>query len=90
MTAKTTREDLHILVDLLPECAWDEANVLLQVCLEDAEGEDTVVYDPMDAPEVPPTPGEIAAIEEYYADLKAGRVKTIPHAEVVKYLLELP
>ena len=85
----TTRENLHTLVDLLPECAWDEANVLLQECLEDAEGE-TFVDDPMNAPEVPPMPGEIAAIEEYYADLKAGRVKTIPHAEVVKYLLELP
>ena len=85
----TTREDLHILVDLLPECAWDEANVLLLECLDDAEG-DTVVYDPMDAPEVPPTPGEIAAMEEAYAELREGMVKSIPHAEVVKYLLELP
>ena len=88
--AKTTREDLHILVDLLPECAWDEANVLLQECLEDAEGEDTVVYDPMDAPEVPPTPGEIAAMEEAYAELREGRAELIPHAEVMKRLRELP
>ena len=85
----TTREDLHILVDLLPECAWDEANVLLQECLEDAEGE-TVVYDPMNAPEVPPTPGEIADFEEYYAELREGKVKSIPHAEAMKYLKELP
>ena len=85
----TNRDDLHILIDLLPECAWEEANVLLQECLEDAEG-DTVVYDPMDAPEVPPTPGEIAAMEEAYAELREGKVKSIPHAEVVKYLLELP
>ena len=85
----TTREDLHTLVDLLPECAWDEANVLLQECLEDAEGE-TVVDDPMNAPEVPPTPGEIAAIEEYYAELREGKVKSIPHEEAMKYLLELP
>ena len=63
--------------------------MLLQVCLEDAEGEDTVVYDPMDAPEVPPTPGEIAAIEEYYAELREGKVKSIPHAEAMKYLKEL-
>ena len=87
--ARTTREDLHILVDLLPEGAWDEANVLLQECLEDAEGE-TVVYDPMDAPEVPPTPGEIAAMEEAYAELREGKAELIPHEEVVKYLRELP
>ena len=84
----TNREDLHILVDLLPECAWDEANVLLQECLEDAEGE-TFVDDPMNAPEVPPTPGEIADFEEYYAELREGKVKSIPHAEAMKYLKEL-
>ena len=85
----TTREDLHTLVDRLPECAWDEANVLLQICLEDAEG-DTVVYDLMDAPEIPPTPGEIADFEEYYAELREGKVKSIPHAEAMKYLRGLP
>ena len=85
----TTQEDLHTLVDRLPECAWDEANVLLQICLEDAE-DDTVVYDLMDAPEVPPTPGEIAAMEEAYAALREGRAELIPHKEVVRRLLELP
>ena len=85
----TTQEDLHTLVDRLPECAWDEANVLLQICLEDAEG-DTALYDLMDAPEVPPTPGEIAAMEEAYAEMREGKVKSIPHAEAMKYLLELP
>ena len=88
-TAWTTREDLHTLVDLLPECAWDEANVLLQECLEDAEGE-TFVDDPMNAPEVPPTPGEIVTIEEAYAALREGRAELIPHAEVMKRLGELP
>ena len=86
---ETTRENLHILVELLPECAWDAANVLLQICLEDAE-DDTVVYDLMDAPEVPPTPGEIADFEEYYAELREGKGKSIPHAAAMKYLRELP
>ena len=85
----TTREDLHTLVDRLPECAWDEANVLLQICLEDAEG-DTALYDPMDAPEVPPTPMEIIALEEAYAEMREGKVKSIPHAEAMKYLKGLP
>ena len=85
----TTQEDLHTLVDRLPECAWDEANVLLQICLEDAEG-DTALYDPMDAPEVPPTPMEIIALEEAYAALREGRAELIPHKEVVRRLLELP
>ena len=85
----TTKEDLHTLVDRLPECAWDEANVLLQICLEDAEG-DTALYDLMDAPEVPPTPGEIAAMEEAYAEMREGKVKSIPHAEAMKYLEGLP
>ena len=84
---ETTRDDLHILVELLPECAWDAVK---GVMLEHLAEPDAVNYDPMDAPEVEPTPAEVAAIEEYYADLKAGRIKTIPHAEVVKYLLELP
>ena len=86
---ETTREDLHILVELLPERAWDAANVLLQICLEDAE-DDTVVYDLMDAPEIPPTPGEIADFEEYYAELREGKIKSIPHAEAMKYLPGLP
>ena len=85
----TTKEDLHTMVDRLPECAWDAANMLLQICLEDAE-DDTVVYDLMDAPEVPPTPAEIAAMEEAYAEMREGKVKSIPHAEAMKYLRELP
>ena len=83
----TTREDLHILIELLPECKWEEVKGTLLECLKEG---DAVMYDPLEAPEVEPTPAEIAAIEEDKADLKAGRVKTIPHAEVVKYLLELP
>ena len=85
----TTQEDLHTLVDRLPECAWDEANVLLQICLEDAD-DDMTPYGPLDAPEVPPTPMEIAAMEEAYAEMREGRAELIPHKEVVKRFEELP
>ena len=84
----TTREDLHTLIDCLPEGKWAEVNRMLLECLEE-EG-DAVAYDPLEAPEVEPTPAEIADFEEYYAELREGRVKSIPHAEVVKYLKELP
>lgn len=83
----TTREDLHTLIDCLPEDKWEEVKGTLLECLKE---DDAVMYDPLEAPEVEPTPAEIAAIEEAYADLREGRVKSIPHAEVVKYLLELP
>ena len=59
----TTREDLHILIDLMPEDSWEEAKSILLGCLADAEG-DTVVHDPMEAPEGEPAPAEIAAREE--------------------------
>ena len=85
----TTRDDLHNLVDQLPEFTWDEVNRMLLECLEEGE-EDSVLYDPLDAPEVEPTAGEVADFEEYYAELREGRVKSIPHAEAVKYLRELP
>lgn len=83
----TTREDLHILIELLPECKWEEVKGTLLECLKEG---DAVMYDPLEAPEVEPTPAEIAAIEEAYADLREGRAKLIPHEEVVKRLLELP
>ena len=82
----TTRDDLHTLIDCLPEGKWAEVNRMLLECLEEG---DEVAYDPLEAPEVEPTPGEIADFEEYYAELREGRVKSIPHAEVVKYLREL-
>ena len=85
----TTKEDLHILIDWLPEGTWDEVNrMLLEYLAESDEEEGDYFF--LDAPEVEPTPAEIAVFEEYYADLKAGRVETIPHAEVVEYLMELP
>ena len=59
----TTREDLHILIDLMPEDAWEEAKSILLGCLAEAEG-DTVVHNPTDAPEGEPSPAEVTAIEE--------------------------
>ena len=59
----TTREDLHILIDLMPEGAWEEAKSILLGCLADAAG-DTVVHNPTDAPEGEPAPAEVTAIEE--------------------------
>ena len=59
----TTKEDLHTLIDLMPEDAWEEAKSILLDCLADAAG-DTVVHNPTDAPEGEPPPGEIAAREE--------------------------
>ena len=83
----TTREDLHILIELLPECKWEEVKGTLLECLKE---EDAVMYDPLEAPEVEPTPAEISAVEEAYAALRTGRAKLIPHEEVMKRLLELP
>ena len=84
---ETTREALHGLVDQLEECAWDEVRFILQEYV--AKPDHTECY-PWDAPEVDPTPGEIAAIEEFYAEVREGRAELIPHDEVVKQLMELP
>ena len=78
---KTTREVLHNLVDQLPEFTWDEVNLILQ---EYAVAPESGEYYIWDAPEVEPSPSEIADFEEYYAELREGRVKSIPHEEVVK------
>ncbi len=84
---ETTREALHCLVDQLEECAWDEVSFILQEYV--AKPDHTECY-PWDAPEVDPTPGEIADFEEYYAELREGKVKSIPHEEVLKQLKDLP
>ena len=84
---ETTRETLHGLVDQLEECAWEEVGLILQEYV--AKPDHTEIY-LWDAPEVPPTPGEIADFEEYEAEVREGRVELIPHEEVVKYLKELP
>ena len=77
---KTTREALHNLVDRLPDFTWDEVNLLLQ---EYATASESGEYYIWEAPEVEPAPVEIAAIEEFYAEVREGRAELIPHAEVV-------
>jgi len=84
---ETTREALHCLVDQLEECAWDEVSLILQEYVAKPDHTECYLWD---APEVPPTPSEIAAFEEYEAEVREGRVKLIPHEEVVKQLMELP
>ena len=84
---KTTREALHSLVDQLPEFTWDEVNLILQEYATESESGEYYIWD---APEVEASPSEIAAIEEFYAEVREGRAELIPHEEVVKYLQELP
>ena len=84
---ETTRETLHGLVDQLEEVAWEEVGLILQEYVAKPDHTEICLWD---APEVPPTPAEIAAFEEYEAEVREGRVELIPHEEVVKYLKELP
>lgn len=79
-----TREHLHILVELLPDCNLEPVKGML---LRHLAEPDAARYDPLTAPIEAATPEEIAAIAEYEADLKAGRVETIPHEEVLREFL---
>ena len=84
---ETTRETLHGLVDQLEEGAWEEVGLILQEYVAKPDHTEICLWD---APEVPPTPGEIADFEEYYAELREGKVKSIPHEEVLRQLKDLP
>lgn len=79
---KTTREALHSLVDQLPEFTWDKVNLILQEYATESESGEYYIWD---APAVEASPSEIAAIEEYYAEVREGRAELIPHEEVVKH-----
>ena len=87
----TTREDLHTLIDCLPEGKWAEVNRLLLECLEEEDDEDEAEEDYffLDAPVVEPTPAARAALDEFYAEVREGRAELIPHEEVEQYLAEL-
>ena len=85
--SETTRETLHGLVDQLEEVAWEEVGLILQEYVAKPDHTEICLWD---APEVPPTPAEIAAFEEYEAEVREGRGELIPHEEVVKQLNELP
>ena len=82
---KTTREALHKLVDQLPDFTWDEVNLLLQ---EYATASESGEYYIWGAPKVAASPAEIAAIEEFNAEVREGRAVLIPHEEVVKHFEE--
>lgn len=84
---KTAREALHSLVDQLPEFTWDEVNLILQEYAVESESGEYYIWD---APVVEASPTEIAAIEEFYAEVRDGRAELIPHEGVVKYFQELP
>ncbi len=68
-----TREDLHALVDWLPECVWEEAN---ETMLAQLKKHDPVRYALFTAPEddEPLTEEEIAAIDEAYQAIERGEI----------------
>jgi hypothetical protein len=81
----TTKQDLHRLIDELPESAVPEAGRVLEG-LRNGDG-----YLPpflRDAPwdDEPLTETELKAIEEAREDIRAGRVFT--HEEVKRWLLD--
>ena len=85
----TALQDLHTLVDWLPECAREEAH---QILLAHLKKHDPVAYAFFTAPEddEPETEAERAAMAEVYADLRAGRGYWVSHEEVKKRHLDLP
>ena len=85
----TTSQDLHALVDWLPECAREEVH---QILLAQLKNHDPVAYAFFTAPEddEPETAAERVAMEEVYADLRAGRGYWVSHEEVKKRHLGLP
>ena len=82
-----TREDLHKLVDRLPECEWE---VSYWVLLAHLKQHDPLLWRLMTAPEddEEETEEERLAVEEGREDIRAGRVFT--QEEVEEYLRNLP
>jgi len=62
----TTKEDLHRLIDELPEARTELARLILDD-LNGAADEDGE----------PPSPEELASLDRGLADIKAGRVKPL-------------
>lgn len=85
----TTLQDLHALVDWLPECDREEAR---QFLLAQLKKHDPVAHAFFTAPEddEPETAAERVAMEEVYADLRAGRGYWVSHEEIKKRHLGLP
>ena len=82
-----TREDLHKLVDHLPECEWE---VSYWVLLAHLKQHDPVLWRLMTAPEddEEETEEERLAIEEAMEDVRAGRL--ISQEELEEHLRNLP
>ena len=62
----TTKEDLHRLIDELPEARTE----LVRLILDDLNGA-------ADEDGEPPSPEELASLDRGLADIKAGRVKPL-------------
>ena len=80
----TTLQDLHALVDWLPECAREEAH---QILLAQLKKHDPVAYAFFTAPEddEPLTAEEIAEIDEALAEIEQGKTM-IPDAALAREL----
>ena len=84
-----TREQLHHMIDCLPESVLEASR---QAFLDFIHKEDPVLYSLITAPEddEPETEEERAAVEEVYRDLQEGKGYWVSHEEVVRRHLELP
>ena len=84
-----TKEELHELVDWLPEGLWEKAHKSL---LSELKKADPVAYALYTAPEddEEETEEERAAIEEVYRDIREGEGYWVSFDEVVKKHQELP
>ena len=82
-----TREDLHKLVDYLPECEWE---VSYWVLLAHLKQHDPLLWRLMTAPEddEEETEEERLAVEEAMEDVRAGRL--ISQEEIEERLRNLP
>ena len=83
----TTREEIHELLDQLPESELED---LHRVVLERLAKHDPVLHALLDAPEddEPETEEERIAVAEARADFESGN--WLPHEEVKRRLLESP
>ena len=65
----TVREDLHSLVEWLPECAWEDAQRTL---LEHLKKHDPLAYALYTAPEEDPEEDELEALAEAEEEMARG------------------
>jgi hypothetical protein len=73
----TTREQLHRMIDELPECDLHMAEILIKWRheLRDDRMLVTLATAPLD--DEPETPEEVAAVAEAYEDVAAGRLYSL-------------